>query len=384
MASCEPESDSKKRKSTQVSKVPDLLVINYDDDSDDVQSLRETKARRVSTDGATLRTLAASNQNQNANANQEQKSSLPVTAHADTLVTIEGSQRREASAQTSPAFESTAQEWEALEHVGKLIHHLFRPDLFTMNASLDALFMYLSTQDEDESSSSSSKKCETIIAVGGVHALVLLLDKFLALAVAPKFKASKCTTSTTGSNIQIPPDQITLVDGVIELETLDRTLDVIINLTFQNETSRSSISAIGGVEVIVKVMKTLPKCRQLQWSACHALRNLTTTAYSSSSCNMNIGKKRLLQEDGIKLLLATVNKHLDSSSVCETALGALENIIVTGSYQESIRCFIREGGGATLAIIREEWPYNDDVQTLVRTLAKFVVDEMRTWAEEEE
>ena len=253
-----------------------------------------------------------------------------------------------------------------------------------MNASLDALFMYLSTEDEDHSSPSSSKKCETIIAVGGVHALVLLLDKFLALAVA-KFKPFK-SASTTGmdSNIQIPPDQVTLVDGVIELETLDRTLDVIINLTFQNETSRSSISAIGGVEVIVKVMKTLPKCRQLQWSACHALRNLTMMAYSGNSCNMNIGKKRLLQEEGIQLLLATVNKHLDSSSVCETALGALENIIVTGSYQESIQCFIREGGGATLAIVREEWPYDDDVQLLVRTLAKFVVDEMKAWAEEVE
>jgi hypothetical protein len=106
------------------------------------------------------------------------------------------------------------------------------------------------------------------------------------------------------------------------------------------------------------------------------------TAYSSSSCNMNIGRNRLLQEDGIKLFHATVNNHLDSASVCETALGSLGNIIVTGSYQENIRRFICVGGGATLAIVREELPYNDDVQPQVRTLAKFIVDEMKTWAEE--
>jgi hypothetical protein len=391
MTSCEPKSDRKKRKSTQVSNALDALVINNDnDDNDDVQSLRETKARRVSTDAATLTTLAA-----------YQNVTSPVTAHADALGTISSSQRREASTQTSSRFNSTAQKCdtgnenasrsitqheESLERIGKLIQYLFHSNLVKVNAALDALFMDLSAaddDDDDDSSCSSSKKCETIIAVGGVHALVLLVDKSLALAVT-KFKSYE----SADSNSNLPPDQVTLVDGVVELETLDRTLDVIINLTLQNETSRSSISAIAGVEAIVNVMKTFPKCRQLQWSACHALRNLTmTTTYSSSSgssYNMNVGKKSLLQEDGIKLLLATVNNHLDSSYVCQNALGALENIIVTGSYQENIRRFIQKGGGAALAVVREEWPYDDDVQPLVRTLAKLVVDEMKTWVEEVE
>jgi hypothetical protein len=245
--------------------------------------------------------------------------------------------------------------------------------------------------DIDDDSPIASQKCETIIAVGGVHALVLLVEKSLTLAVT-KFELSgkTMTSASTSSNFHIPPNQVTLVDGVVELETLDRTLDVIINLTFQNETSRSSISAIGGVEAVVKVMETLPKCRQLQWSACHALRNLTTTSTTmhnssgGSSCHMNIGKKRLLQEDGIKVLLATVNNHLDSSWVCQNALGALENIIMTGNYQENIRRFIREGGATALARVREEWPYDDDVQPPVRALAKLAVDEMKTWAEEME
>ncbi len=110
----------------------------------------------------------------------------------------------------------------------------------------------------------------------------------------------------------------------------------------------------------------------------------SSSGSGSGSCHMNIGKKRLLQEDGIKVLLATVNHHLDSSRVCQNALGALENIIMTGHYQEHIRRCLREGGATSLARVREEWPYDDDVQPPVRALAKLVVDEMKTWAEEVE
>jgi hypothetical protein len=179
------------------------------------------------------------------------------------------------------------QHGESLERIGKQSHCLFHSDVAKVNAALDALFMDLSAADIDDDSPTASQKFETIIAVGGVHALVLLVEKSLTLAVT-KFELSgkTMTSASTSSNFHIPPNQVTLVDGVVELETLDRTLDVIINLTFQNETSRSSISAIGGVEAVVKVMQTLPKCRQLQWSACHALRNLTTmstTMYNSGS-----------------------------------------------------------------------------------------------------
>jgi hypothetical protein len=100
MTSCEPKSDRKKRKSTHVNEIPEVLVIN--DGNDEIQSLREIKAqtRVLSTDAATSTTLAA---NRNSNVTS------PVTAHADALVTTVNSERKVASTQTSSAIDSTAQ-----------------------------------------------------------------------------------------------------------------------------------------------------------------------------------------------------------------------------------------------------------------------------------
>jgi hypothetical protein len=207
MTSCEPKSDRKKRKSTHVNEIPEVLVIN--DGNDEIQSLREIKAHRVlSTDAATSTTLAA---NRNSNVTS------PVTAHADALVTTVNSERKAASTQTSSAIDSTAQKCdtvndnasrttitqheESLERIGKQIHCLFHFDVAKVNAALDALFMDLSAAEDDDSPT-SSQKCETIIAVGGVHALVLLVEKSLTLAVT-KVELSG-STSTSASSIYQP------------------------------------------------------------------------------------------------------------------------------------------------------------------------------------
>jgi hypothetical protein len=46
-------------------------------------------------------------------------------------------------------------------------------------------------------------------------------------------------------------------------------------LTFQHDESKVGITAIGGVEVVVKAMKTFPWYQALQVNACSSLVSLT-------------------------------------------------------------------------------------------------------------
>jgi hypothetical protein len=133
------------------------------------------------------------------------------------------------------------------------------------------------------------------------------------------------------------------------------------------------IVAIGGVEVIVKVMQTFPKLQTSQESACGALRSLTTLC--------NIGKKHVIESGGIEVLLASVKNDLGSAILSQDACSTLLNI-VRGS-KENTELLISLGGGAAVANARTKWPDNDKVQTKVRSLANLIVADMKTWADEE-
>jgi hypothetical protein len=284
--------------------------------SDDDQNKR--KARRVSTDAA------ASN-----------AASLQV----DTPVVTE---------ENTAANTASTEHEESIQSIGKMIRDLFHSDNAKVNATLNALYLNL---DKDK------KKCESLVTVGGCHALVQLLEKCLDKAT-----------------IIIPAcDQVTEMNELDELKTLHEAFSVIMRLTFQHDESRFGIAAIGGVEAVVKVMKTFPRCQALQERACAVLGNLATC---------NLGKKNAVKSGGLlQLLLAAINNHLDSAKVCEYVCFALYNIVKES--KEHIELLISMGGATAVAKVRKEWPDEEDVQPDVQRLAKLIGTEMNSWADKE-
>jgi hypothetical protein len=239
------------------------------------------------------------------------------------------------------------QEDESMESTGQMIQDLFHSDNVKVIAALDALELDL---DKDK------KKCEKIQAVGGCFALVHLMKNCLDKAIDG-----------------IPAcDQVTELNELAELTTLFKTLPVIVGLTYCLDKSHVGISSVGGVEAIVKLMKTFPKCQALQLRACCALGNLTC---------FNLGKKKAVASGGLQVLLAAVNNHLDSAKVCEFACWALSNIV--DESKENTKLLISLGGATAVAKVREECPDDNDVQTEVRSLAKSIGTEMKSWADEE-
>jgi hypothetical protein len=200
------------------------------------------------------------------------------------------------------------------------------------------------------------KKCESLVTAGGCFALIHLMKN--------------CINKTID---EIPAcDQVTELDELAELSTLDNTLRAITRLSFQHDESTVGIVAIGGVEAVVKVMKTFPKCQALQLNACTSLLNL---AFCS------IGEAKAIDSSGIEVLLAAINNHLDSAIVCKHACSALFNI-VNGS-KENTGLLISLGGATAVAKVRTKWPDNNDVQTPVREFANLFVAEIKTWADDE-
>jgi hypothetical protein len=293
-----------KRKATEAPEV---------DTSSESKSPKETKAHRASTD---VLSLNAASSNTDA----------PV--ETETAVTT-----------ANAASVSDAAPEETLESFGALIQDLFHPDNAKVKVALDALKV-----DLDE----NKKKCENIRDVGGCFALVQLVEKCLEKAIE---KIPAC-------------DQVTKLDELVELDTMDDSIIVLNNLMDTLEESPAVITAIGGVEAVVKVMKTFPKCLNLQYSASIALLNFT---------RCNVGKKRVVEAGGITVLLAAVNNHLDSVIVCEMACSALVNI-ANGS-KENMGLLISLGGAAVVAKVRTKWPDYGDIQKWVRQLATLIEHE---------
>jgi hypothetical protein len=257
----------------------------------------------------------------------------------------------------NPEEESKAEEKEgvSLEGAGKLIRDLLHSANTQVDAALDAFSLDLKNEDEKECKSFVKKKCDNFVTAGGCLALLQLLNKYLDKSIA----------------IIQACDQVTELNELAELTTLYKTLGVIISLTFLHDESIVGIAAIGGVEAVVKVMKTFPKCQMLQKRLCSVLLNLASN---------NIGKARAIESGGIEALIAAVNNHLSSAIVSQKACSALCNI-VRGS-KENTGLLITLGGGAAVAKVRTKWPNDDHLQTKVRRLANLIAAEMKAWADE--
>jgi hypothetical protein len=194
-----------------------------------------------------------------------------------------------------------------------------------------------------------------MVTVGGCHALVQLVKNCVAKA------------------IEDMPDHDHVTDlSQPEVKTLFKSLAVITNLTYHHDESQVGISVIGGVEAVVKVMKTFPLCRELQRSVCASLCNLTCCP---------VGKKKALEAGGITALIAAVTNHTSSALICQHACDTLENVI-DGSMEQT-KVFMNIGGVAALSKVRDTWPDNKRIQGSVLGLSKLIRKEMKSWMIEE-
>jgi hypothetical protein len=267
---------------------------------------------------------------------------------ADYSSTIEDEDEDEEEDEEEESVEDEDEDEEGEESVevegmGKLAKVLFRSDFVKVSAALDVLIVNLGKDTE---------QCETFIFWGGCAAVVELVQHCLKKAMK---KIPAC-------------GRVTELDELAELTTLHKSLRVITTLTYTDDVSRVGISTVGGVEAVVEVMKTFPKCQALQEYACCVLRNL---AFCDS------GKQKANEADEIEVLLAAVNNHLDSAFVSRAVCLALADI-VTGSKENTV-LLISLGGAAAVAKIRTKWPEDEQVQTPVRSLTELLVGEMKTW-----
>jgi hypothetical protein len=321
----EPMND-RKRKPTAEPEAVGLVSLSQDQND----NTRDSKARRVSTDSSVFSVAST-----HTTALVKSESGVE-TANGVSVSDAEH------DATANAASVSAAEQEESMQSIGAWIQDLFHSDNVKVDAALYDLYLNL---DKD------NRKCEIIVAEGGCLALVLLVKKFLKKPASRRFPG---------------PDQVMEVDEV-ELGILVKSLDVITDLTYHMK-CRSAMSAVGGVEAVVEVMRTFPKRRKLQCSGCHALLNLV---YDNI-----IGMNQAVETGGIEVLLAAANNHLDSDDVCEHAFGALENVI-SGS-KKNTTLFICSGGGAVAAKVGEEWPDDDGIQTQVRIIAKLIAAEMNS------
>jgi hypothetical protein len=241
-----------------------------------------------------------------------------------------------------------AKDEDSIESIGQMIEDLFDSDNAKINAALDALNLDL--RDD-------KKKCYKIQAVvGGCFPLVLLLKKCLAKAIDEPLML----------------DQVIDVNELVEVTTLHKTLHILIRLTHHLDESKVGIAAIGGAEAVVEVMKTFPKCQALQEFACILILNL-------ACCS--IGKKRIVESDGMEYILAAINNHLDSVLICKYSCVSLFNIIEKEN-KEDIKLLISLDGATAVAKVREGYPDGDAVQAWMK-LAKLIGTEMTSWADKE-
>jgi hypothetical protein len=260
---------------------------------------------------------------------------------------METAESASSSAAVVEEEEEEDEEELSLGVVGKMIQDLFHHDDVKVNAALDAVNLNVRKGKEN---------VNAVTAWGGCAALVHLLKDRLKKAMK---KVPAC-------------DQVSELKEFAELTSLHKTLRVITSLTYKGETGMVGIATIGGVEAAIKVMRTFPKCQTLQELACVTLLNLA---------RCSIGELKAIESGGIEAVLAAVNNHLGSASLCQKACLALYNI-VDGS-KENTGLLISLGGAAAVAKVRTKWPDNNDVQARVRKLAKLIVAEMKTWADEE-
>jgi hypothetical protein len=242
---------------------------------------------------------------------------------------------------------SNAQHDESMVCIGALVQDLFHFDYARGDATFTALNLDL-VKDK--------KKCDKIQAVGGCFVLVHLLNKCLDKVISI-FPAC---------------DQVTALNELPELTTLHKTLSVITNLTFNHYDSKVGIAAIGGMEAVVKVMRTFPECQTIQERSLIVVLNL-------ACCS--IGKIQVVETGGMEAILAAVSNHLGSAFICERASLILINLIADSS--ENTDLFICLGGATTVAKVKNKWPCNYRIQNGMRHLSKCIAAHFIRWGKDE-
>jgi hypothetical protein len=235
----------------------------------------------------------------------------------------------------------------SMESIGQMIQDLSNSDNAKVLATLLILILDL---DEDK------RKWENIQAVGGCHAIVQLVKNCLDRVIA---RIPACDF-----------DKVTATGDLPELETIDKSLNLILSLTYH--LGGRTVASIGGVEAVVKTMKTFPNCQNLQETACCVLGNLLFCS---------IGQKKALETDAMGVLLDALENHLDADTVCANVCFTLHKIVAAS--KENTELFISSGGVTTVAKVREEWPDDDmsHVHEAVRKLMEPVVKQLSCWTQ---
>jgi hypothetical protein len=278
-----PTNHDRKRKSTEA---PEPVVRNTVDES----CQRDTRPRRVSTEGASSVTLTYASM---ATGTLEQNHAMPPI--------------------------------ESLESIRKLIQDLSSPDGDVV-ASLYTLDRYVFESD------TGSQILQEIIEVGGCRALVQLAKTFLEKA---RMGIPNC-------------DRVTELTGFTMI--LRNTFIIMIALTYAHPVCKDFISSIGGVEVLVEVLTTFPKCEDLQSASCKVLCNLSTTS---------VGAEKASEAGAIKVLVGAVKNYPANEYLFVYCCDALADMCE--SNFERTKTLIDLGGITT-------WPDNPEARVAAQRL----------------
>jgi hypothetical protein len=311
-----------KRKSTEV---PKAFISNKD------EIPNERKTRRVS-DGIHVHSIT----------------STDASASIKGRISGDGCDGGDQDSLHSEESASNAGREVSLQNVGRLVQDLFHyghPAI--VRAALDALCVHLKE---------GSQKCGDIITVGGCAALVQLLKNCLRTATEEIRESREHPISEE------------LLGELSELKTLHKTLYLVTLLMNTHRESRAAMTAIGGVERIVNVMKTFRNCQDLQTLACSALRKLA---------RCNIGRNTAVEAGAMQVLLVAIHDHLGSSDTCGHALYALVNMVKES--RGNTKLLISLGGAAAVVKVKTKWRDDNVVQPPLRKLAPLLAEELNRW-----
>jgi hypothetical protein len=228
---------------------------------------------------------------------------------------------------------TVAAPYGSAESIGKLVQDLSSPQGAVVDAALDVLYRY-SKRDFD------SLIWAKIAAVGGCFALVQLGKKSLESAIE---------MIPLRSNSEVNDILLQVATG-----RLTRSFIIISKMTHVHPMSRYGINSIGGVEVLVKVIKTFPKHSWLQLRACNALCNLTACP---------VGRERADEVGAIEALLTTIKSNPGNKYIFLYGCRALTHMC-KGSFERTM-LLIGLGGITT-------WPDDPEARAIAKGLLQIM------------
>jgi hypothetical protein len=287
-----------------------------------------------------------SNNDEGLNERKTRRVSDGISIHADTAASTEGLISGDGcdggDQESLQSGEHNAGREESLQNIGKLVQDLFLygQPARVIRAALDALRVQLN---------GGPRKCEDFVTVGGCAALVQLLRAASSLKPAQPL--------STEFFHELP-----------EWNTLYKALRLVTLLMGTHLESSVAMTAIGGVETIVNVMKTFRNCKAVTALACFAIRKLALC---------KIGKNAAVEAGAMQVLLLAIHDHLACKQTCEYALYALVNIV--RDSKENTKLLISLGGAAAVVKVKSKWQDGTDVYPPLRQLAQLLAEELDRW-----